>query len=64
MNNNVEEESRWALNYSDLKYISENRMFNDSIVNAQKQIGYKKQISKFVGVFYLFKFSKMEWCIG
>ena len=49
MNNNVEEESRSALNYSDLKDISENRILNDNIVNAvQKML--KKQFTEANGL--------------
>ena len=38
MNNDVKEESRCALNYSDVKYILENRILNDSIVNALQKM--------------------------
>ena len=49
VNNNVEEESRCALNHSDLKDISEKRMLNDSIVNAvQKML--KKQFTEANGL--------------
>ena len=38
VNNNVEEESRCTLGYSDLKDISESRMLNENIVNAVQKI--------------------------
>ena len=49
VNNNVEEESQCALNYSDLRDILENRMLNDDIVNAlQKML--KKQFTEANGL--------------
>ena len=48
-NNNVEKESRCALNYSDLKDISENRMLNDNIVNAVQKMQ-KKQFTEANGL--------------
>ena len=79
VNNNVEEESRCALNHSDLKDISGNRMLNDNIVNAvQKML--KNQFTEANGLqdpvlgqglnfqvivaFHLFEFSTMVGCIG
>ena len=76
-NNNIEEKPQCALNYSDLKDTSKNRMLNDKIVNAvQKML--KKQFAeanglqdpvqgqglKPIGVFHLFKNSTMVGCIG
>ena len=45
VNNNVEEESRCTLGYSDLKDISESRMLNENIVNAVQKI-LKKQFKE------------------
>ena len=71
-NNSIDEKPQCALNYSDLKDTSENRMLNDKIVNAvQKML--KKQFAeanglqdpvqgqglKSIGVFHLFKHSTM-----
>ena len=76
-NNNIEEKPQCALNYSDLKDASKNRMLNDKIVNAvQKML--KKQFAeanglqdpveeqglKSIGVFHMFKHSTMVGCIG